>query len=543
MGGPKYERISSGEDERAPAWTTKRAVVALAACSAFAAYTAPHATKVAAVQSLYKVGHALESSAAATDGTLLAADVAAVEDCAACECDELESLGVLAADAGGATESPTAMDYWELFWTDGEFGSELDDSYVWWTNEELEGVRANVLVDTFGDSRGIDIDSNSTSIFFTVDGCIGRVEPDGLDLKEVFCYDVDDDPGSQMEGLALYEYDNKMYWVDKKRNTLYGAELEGNDGDYWVVSESFDEPIDVAVDERAAALYVVDNTGIYKMDQDGSDLTLVLSEADAGLANFGGLDVDATNRQLFFAAANQIYVADIFDPAASYAAVYQSLKSPMGVAVSPEENLLFFIDDTGVYRGDLEGSSDKTFVAEIQDARFCAVLSESAPTPAPTPVPTSRPSLEPTSAPSFPPTPVPVPSPTSAPSPQPTPEPSFMPTSEPTFLPTTYPSFAPSSAPTTSPTPLPTRHPSPAPTGAPSYAPSPGAVLAKTFEQRRGAIHRRRAAEGVLPRRTGSAQPQKARRTKRAASNDATAAESPSACAHLATQNSSRTAP
>ena len=46
MGGPKYERISSGEDERAPAWTTKRAVVALAACSAFAAYTAPHATKV-----------------------------------------------------------------------------------------------------------------------------------------------------------------------------------------------------------------------------------------------------------------------------------------------------------------------------------------------------------------------------------------------------------------------------------------------------------------------------------------------------------------
>ena len=471
MGARGYERISSGEDERAPVrWTGKQAVVALAACSAFAAYTAPHSTKVAAVQSLYKVGHALESSAAVTEGTLLAADVAAVEDCAACECDELESLGVLAADAGGATESPTSMDYWELFWTDGEFGSELDDSYVWWTNEELEGVRANVLVDTFGDSRGIDIDSNSTSIFFTVDGCIGRVEPDGLDLKEVFCYDVDDDPGSQMEGLALYEYDNKMYWVDKKRNTLYGAELEGNDGDYWVVSESFDEPIDVAVDERAAALYVVDNTGIYKMDQDGSDLTLVLSEADAGLANFGGLDVDATNRQLFFAAANQIYVADIFDPAASYAAVYQSLKSPMGVAVSPEENLLFFIDDTGVYRGDLEGSSDKTFVAEIQDARFCAVLSESAPTPAPTPVPTSRPSLEPTSAPSFPPTPVPVPSPTSAPSPQPTPEPSFMPTSEPTFLPTTYPSFAPSSAPTTSPTPLPTRHPSPAPTGAPSSA-------------------------------------------------------------------------
>ncbi len=96
-----------------------------------------------------------------------------------------------------------------------------------------------------------------------------------------------------MEGLALYEHDNKMYWVDKKRDTLYGAELECNDGDYWVVSEGFDEPVDVAVDERAAALYVVYDTG--KMDQGGSNLTLVLSSADAGLANFDGLDVDATN--------------------------------------------------------------------------------------------------------------------------------------------------------------------------------------------------------------------------------------------------------
>ena len=120
-------------------------------------------------------------------------------------------------------------------------------------------------------SRGID----SSSICFTVDGRVGRV--DGLDFEEVFCYVSDED--SSMEGLALYEYGIEMYWVDRKRDALCGAELECND--YWAVSEGFDEPIDVAVDERAAALYVADHTGIYKMDQVGSDL--VLSAADAGL--------------------------------------------------------------------------------------------------------------------------------------------------------------------------------------------------------------------------------------------------------------------
>ena len=95
----------------------------------------------------------------------------------------------------------------------------------------------------------------------------------------------------------------------------------------------------------------------------------------------------------------------------------------MGVAVSPEENLLFFIDDSGVYRGDLEGSSDKTFVAEIQDARFCAILSESAPTPddvddAVAPMPDDD--VEPESAPTPPPDDVaPTPAEDVAPTPPP----------------------------------------------------------------------------------------------------------------------------
>ena len=491
MGGQRYQRIpEEGKAEAPVRWTPARAAVVLAACSAVAAYTAPHATKVAAVQSLYKVGHALEAGGATTAGGAML-DVATTDavGCGECACDAAADVSVEAVvSGGGATAAPTTIKYWELFWTDGAFGEEVDDSYVWWTNELLEGVRANVLVDTFGDARGIDIDSNSTTIFFTIDGCVARVEPDGYDLKEIFCYDSDDDP-TKMEGLALYEYDNKMYWVDKERNTLYGAELEGNDGTYWVVSDSFDAPIDVAVDTRAAALYVADSTGIYKLDQDGSDLTLILSEGDAGLSSFGGIDVDATNRMLYFAASDQIYSADIFDPSTSYQAIYQSLDDPMGVAVAPEEDLLFFIDKSGVYRGNLEGSDTATFVAETSDARFCSILQQSAPTPAPTSLPTSAPTSAPQPQPTVVPTPAPVPVPTDVPSPAPTPEPSFLPSSYPTPEPSMVPSPHPSFAPTSAPTPLPTRHPSPAPSPAPSYVPSPhGNCLWLKQTRRRGSL-------------------------------------------------------
>jgi len=200
-------------------------------------YTAPHATKVAAVQSLYRVGHALES-APSSSGALLAVQDADAMDCPTCACATESDVAVDSMEALQVTEAPTATKWWELFWTDGSIGGTVDDSYVWWTDEQLEGVRATVLIDTFGYAKGIDIDSNATRVYFTVDGCIARVDKDGSDLKEILCYTGDDDENSNMQGLALYEFDNKMYWVDSDTNTLYGGNLE-DAGDYWVVSDGF----------------------------------------------------------------------------------------------------------------------------------------------------------------------------------------------------------------------------------------------------------------------------------------------------------------
>ena len=102
-----------------------------------------------------------------------------------------------------------------------------------WTNEELEGVHANVLVDTLGTLARHRHRQPSDPIY--LDGRVGRV--DGLDFEEVFCYITRD---SSMEDLALYEYGTEMYWIDRKRDALCGAELDSNDGDYWAASEGFD---------------------------------------------------------------------------------------------------------------------------------------------------------------------------------------------------------------------------------------------------------------------------------------------------------------
>ena len=107
-----------------------------------------------------------------------------------------------------------------------------------------------------------------------------------------------------------------------------------------------------------------DSTGIYKMDQDGSDKQLVLS-ADQGFSDFMGVDIDAVNRELYFTASSGddsgVYMADIFDPENSYSSVYTGLSQPKGVAVTNTEEYVFFIDSTGIYRGDLTGEEDATF--------------------------------------------------------------------------------------------------------------------------------------------------------------------------------------
>ena len=341
------------------------------------------------------------------------------------------------------------------------------------------GVRADVLLDSLGEAKGIDIDYNGTTIYFTIDGCIGRVDYDGQDLKEVLCYDEEeDDEETDMQGLALYQYDDKMYWVDNARGKLYGANLEGKK--YWVVLDNFTSPHDVAVDETSAKLYVADKKGIYSLDQDGSDFTVELAADESGLDNFMGLDVDATNRELYFTASSGVYSADIFDISGDYSALYGDLENPVGVAVDNTQGYIFFIDDTGVYIGDTSGEKDKEMVAEVEQARYVAVLAEAAPTPSPTATPTATPSKSPTplptrspsGAPSAAPSGAPAPAPTASPTPLPTLIPSPQPSSVPSYTPTAGPSKAPTAGPSTAPSQSPSATPSAAPSAAPSRAPS-----------------------------------------------------------------------
>ncbi|KAH8096215.1 metalloendopeptidase [Aureococcus anophagefferens] len=446
MGAQKYEAIPSGAEEQ-PGRIGIVPTILLTFMAAFGFIASTMSTEnykaaaIKSVESFYRAGHALESAGlgvSSADNALLVNGKVL-----ACSCDCSEAVLGASADELAAdltTAAPTATKYWDLFWTDGviaEGDDDLDESYVWTTDQADAGIVATVLVDTLGKAKGVDIDLNGTTVYFTIDGCIGRVDKDGYDLKEIVCYDFD--TASSMEG---------------------------------VVYSGFDAPLDVAVDETAAKLYVSAADGVYKMDMDASDVTMVLSAASTGLT-FRGLDVDASNRNLYFCADDTVYGASLFDPSDDYEALYEGLTTPVGVAVDGSQDLLFFTDESGVYRGSLDGSLDKIFVAMVEDARFAAILSEAAPTAAPTPVPTSHPSKAPTSHPSYLPTAHPSKFPTAQPSKLPTTSPSFLPTPTPSSFPTPVPTSAPTGVPYPSPTPVPTPTPSSAPSTHPSALPVP----------------------------------------------------------------------
>ena len=99
-------------------------------------------------------------------------------------------------------------------------------------------------------------------------------------------------------------------------------------------------------------------------------------------------------------------------------------------------------------------------------------ITESEPTPEPTPTPTPEPTPTPTPEP----TPTPTPEPTPTPTPEPTPTPA--PTPTPTPAPTPTPTPAPTSTPTPAPTPTPIPVPTPVPTPAPSAIPTPTPTMA-----------------------------------------------------------------
>ena len=224
----------------------------------------------------YRVGHAIETKGASrVKGAVVSDSCAKCEKCA-------EDLEEVWSNYGTATPTaaPTETRYWDLYWTDGAIPrfNAVKESYVWTTSNEWEDVHASVLVDTYGYARGVDVDLNGSVVYFTIDGCIGKVHKEGYDPGVLVCYENVTD--TQMEGLAVYNWMNLLFWVDYKTGWLYAAQLhvygrtmddvpksatvKGN-GTY-VELRRFRDPVDVAVDERAGHIYVSDADGIYKMD-------------------------------------------------------------------------------------------------------------------------------------------------------------------------------------------------------------------------------------------------------------------------------------
>ena len=474
MAAHAYEAIDEPEEGPAPSRGLRNTTIAVAASAVLGAFAltstaAGQSAGRGAAMALYKAGAALEAP------SYTSAELAS--------CSEVEaSLKELRTkdwevEFDSTTAAPTQTRDWDIFWTDGAYsgGDSPEDAYVWMTDQDDAGYLATVLVNTLGTANGIAVTKNSTFVYFGANvgddevdfdynSCIVKAAVDGSLVELVVCYgDQNDSNSSDIAGIDLYEALGKVYWTDTVLGKLYSADMHENDGTTYEEVADFSKPVDVAVSERGGNLFVSCSTaGIYEIDTDGSDKVQVVDGSGFGDVEFRALDVDSVNGNLYFTANNVILVASTVAVDA-YWTLYEGLDTPKGVAVDGSQNLLFWTDATGVWRGDTGGGPTYE-VAGLQNSRFITVEGYASPTAAPTPVPTSHPSLAPTGKPSF--------APSSAPSYVPTPKPTHHPTPLPTSNPTPVPAPKPTPVPTPTPTDIPTPEPSPAPTGLPSSLPS-----------------------------------------------------------------------
>lgn len=488
MGKAGYEKLQSTDEERAreavPA-VPRYAAALMAVATVGAAVYSPSARGVVA-RTTFAAGLGLEavgSAVAAYHGAPSASLNALIDE--SCECGDADCAALDAMEES-ATAAPSQYEDWIVYFTNGVLESDgSGESYVWYMAEDGAATTTKVLLDTSGDVMGVTADWNNTWIYYTVTGAgVYKVLETGREVSEVASYSDGD-----LAGLDIDEYESKIYFADNATDGgIYMVDTDGGSE-----AKALDVPLawgvayDVHLDggtlfvsTRAGAIYSALSADFPCLD--ATCLTTLKSD----ISGLGGLSVDTTTHELYYAADDGIY--SMSSDGADATLVY-SASGALDVAMDQNRDLLFYADESGLWEGSLSDSdTDAEQLAVLDDMHFVYVASVLPPTPAPTPVPSAGPSLAPTSAPSRTPTskptevpapvptslptPVPVPLPSPVPSPMPSRSPTPLPTSKPTDVPAPAPTYAPSATPTPVPTPKPSHTPTSKPTALPTIVPS-----------------------------------------------------------------------
>lgn len=352
-------------------------------------------------------------------------DAAAIGLCN-CDCRRLQILPPPGGKDDDFTEvpsfAPTFVEDWTVVWTEGL--SSL--SYVWVMTHEDVGVKAYVLVDTTGRAQGTTFNFNETSVNFVDDvGSIYRVDTDGSELTELVDYCTELSMGEcEGYGLDAWDYTGKLYWVDKKLESLLSCNYDGTD--LQVMITEIPDPYGVSIDKKAGHIYFTSAGILYGTSIFVSggltlnDVSVYYQPSSYDITNIG---LDAENRYVYWTGNNSVYRGSItngLEGPGSVDLLYGNVRHANSVSVDWQQSKIFFSDEAGVYYGSLTGSEDPVTVAYLYNVTFVYVRYEVTPTPAPTPVPTSKPSHCPTSFP----TSIPTSTPTSKPTPVPTTPPS-----------------------------------------------------------------------------------------------------------------------
>lgn len=496
LGGQKYERLQSADDEAARAVpAAPRYAAALIAFATVGAAFYSDGGRTLAARTTFAAGLGLEAAGKAVaewhaiEGEIASLNALVDESCECTDaaCETLEALDV--------TPAPSKYEDWIVYFTNGVLQDDGEgESYVWYMAEEYSTIQTKVLLDTSGDVMGVVADANNTWIYYTVTGTgVYKVLETGREVQE-----VTSQTGGELGGIDIDEYEERLYFADNATDGgIYMVDLDGAGGDTKALSIPLAWGVAYDVHLDGGTLFVSTRSGtIYSAVSDtfpcldDSCLTTIKSDIDG----LGGLSVDTSTHEIYYAAADGVYS---MSSSGEDAALVYSASGALDVAMDQNRDLLFYADADGLWEGSLsDADTDAEQLAELDDMHFVYVTAVLPPTPAPTPVPSAEPTFAPTSAPSKTPTsrptdvpaplptslptPVPAPLPTPLPSPMPSKEPTPLPTSKPTDVPYPLPTYAPSGSPTPVPTPKPSHTPTSKPTALPTIVPSAVPVPAPT---------------------------------------------------------------
>lgn len=260
---------------------------------------------------------------------------------------------VLLADAPHAIATARDPESGAIFWLQREPGQ--DHGMIW----RLHGDGPPEVILRSFDTETLAIDSE-TETLYTAGTMVGGVRAFGMD--GLFSHEVGGGIfGRRIAALTLHPAENNFYLIGNYSSPGDILRLAKDGGGLEVIQASprTSQATALTLDPDAGKLYYMNsNQGIRERSTDGGETGSTSIVRRRGTQPFEGQTVlDAENRHLYYTNMEQGIVGRVLLSDMTEEILIEGLNKPFGIALSSAEGAIFWTDEDGLHRADLDGTS------------------------------------------------------------------------------------------------------------------------------------------------------------------------------------------